>query len=113
MSGESTKSATLWRMKSVGCGQFRCLGRGAVREVAGVGCGRWFDSDIGDDEGPKSISHEHTFNEDTNNVQQLESTLARLSEMVCRRLREHKLYAGPFNSSCATAAFAPLPALTH
>src|ERR1700685_4000141 len=27
--------------------------------------GGWFDSEIGVDEGPKSISHEHTFHEDT------------------------------------------------
>ena len=31
----------------------------------GLDAGGWFDSEIGDDEGPKSISHEHTFNEDT------------------------------------------------
>jgi len=59
----------------------------------GLDAGGWFDSEIGADEGPKSISHEHTFNEDTADLERIESTLARLSEMVGRRLREHKLQA--------------------
>ena len=37
--------------------------------------------------------HEHTFNDDTANPAQLESTLMRLTEMVARRLREHSFYA--------------------
>src|SRR5258708_33632758 len=41
----------------------------------------------------KSISHEHTYNEDTADDGVLESTLARLSEMVGRRLREADLHA--------------------
>jgi DNA polymerase-4 len=59
----------------------------------GLDAGGWFDSAIGEDTGPKSISHEHTFGEDTAESGQLEATLARLSEMVCRRLREHRLHA--------------------
>ena len=59
----------------------------------GLDAGGWFDSEIGEDAGPKSISHEHTFNEDTADLERLESTLARLSEMVGRRLREHRLQA--------------------
>lgn len=59
----------------------------------GLDAGGWFDSEIGADEGPKSISHEHTFNEDTRDVTQMESTLAHLCELVGRRLREHGLYA--------------------
>jgi len=59
----------------------------------GLDAGGWFDTEIGVDEGPKSISHEHTFSEDTADVGRIESTLARLSEMVGRRLREHKLAA--------------------
>src|SRR5205085_3138080 len=53
------------------------------------------DSDVGDDDDddPKSVSHEHTYSVDTADVDQLESTLARLSEMVARRLREHGLHA--------------------
>ena len=59
----------------------------------GLDAGGWFDTEIGADEGPKSISHEHTFDEDTADLERIESTLARLSEMVGRRLREHKLKA--------------------
>ncbi|MBV8049725.1 MAG: DNA polymerase IV [Acidobacteriaceae bacterium] len=59
----------------------------------GEDAGGWFDSDVGADTDPKSISHEHTYNEDTADVEKLESTLMRLSEMVGRRLREHGLYA--------------------
>ncbi|HXA49577.1 MAG TPA: DNA polymerase IV [Candidatus Acidoferrum sp.] len=59
----------------------------------GLDAGGWFDTEIGADEGPKSISHEHTFGEDTADLDRLESTLARLSEMVGRRVREHKLEA--------------------
>jgi DNA polymerase-4 len=59
----------------------------------GLDAGGWFDTEIGAAEGPKSISHEHTFSEDTKNLAQIESTLARLCEMVGRRLREHRLHA--------------------
>ena len=59
----------------------------------GLDAGGWFDTEIGAAEGPKSISHEHTFSEDTTDLAQIESTLARLCEMVGRRLREHRLHA--------------------
>jgi len=72
---------------------FGALGVALAGKSRGLDAGGWFDSDIGEDEGPKSISHEHTFNQDTADAQKLESTLARLSEMVCRRLREQKLHA--------------------
>jgi len=58
----------------------------------GEDAGGWFDSEIGSDEGAKSISHEHTFNQDTADTQQIEATLARLTEMVARRLREANLF---------------------
>jgi DNA polymerase-4 len=54
----------------------------------GEDAGGWFDSEVGADADAKSISHEHTYNEDTADVTRLESTLMRLSEMVGRRLRE-------------------------
>ena len=59
----------------------------------GEDAGGWFDSEVGEDVGAKSISHEHTYNEDTADTSQLESTLMRLSEMVGRRLRESKFFA--------------------
>jgi DNA polymerase-4 len=59
----------------------------------GADAGGWFDGEIGASDDPKSISHEHTYNEDTADQQKLEATLARLSEMVGRRLREQNLHA--------------------
>src|ERR1700732_978149 len=59
----------------------------------GEDAGGWFDSEVGSDSEPKSVSHEHTYNDDTADVTQLESTLMRLSEMVGRRLREAGLHA--------------------
>ncbi|MGB6027108.1 MAG: DNA polymerase IV, partial [Candidatus Sulfotelmatobacter sp.] len=59
----------------------------------GEDAGGWFDTEVGADTEAKSISHEHTFNEDTADVNQLGATLMRLSEMVGRRLREAKLHA--------------------
>jgi len=37
---------------------------------------------------PKSISHNHTFGEDTSDVAQMESLLSHLSQKACKRLRE-------------------------
>ena len=59
----------------------------------GQDAGGWFDSEVGADLDAKSISHEHTYNEDTADLAQLEPTLMRLSEMVGRRLREASFYA--------------------
>jgi DNA polymerase IV len=59
----------------------------------GEDAGGWFDNEVGADTEAKSISHEHTYNEDTADANQLESTLMRLSEMVGRRLRESGFYA--------------------
>ncbi len=59
----------------------------------GLDAGGWFDAEIGEQGDPKSISHEHTFNEDTRDAEQLEATLAHLAERVGRRLREHGLFA--------------------
>ncbi len=73
--------------------RFGKWGLALAGKARGLDAGGWFDSEIGENDQPKSISHEHTFNEDTANVEQLESTLARLSEMVGRRLREQGLYA--------------------
>jgi DNA polymerase IV len=62
-------------------------------KARGEDAGGWFTNEVGADVGPKSISHEHTYNEDTADADQIESTLMRLSEMVGRRLRENKLHA--------------------
>jgi DNA polymerase-4 len=57
-------------------------------KARGEDAGAWFAGEVGDEWQAKSISHEHTFGHDTSDLEQLESTLARLSEMVGRRLRE-------------------------
>jgi DNA polymerase-4 len=57
-------------------------------KARGQDAGGWFDVSVGADTDAKSISHEHTYNEDTAVQDQIESTLMRLSEMVGRRLRE-------------------------
>ncbi len=59
----------------------------------GEDAGGWFDTEVAADHDAKSISHEHTYNEDTADQAKLESTLMRLSEMVGRRLRESNFYA--------------------
>ncbi|MGA9565834.1 MAG: DNA polymerase IV, partial [Candidatus Korobacteraceae bacterium] len=72
---------------------FGALGLALAGKSRGLDAGAWFDGDIGVDEGPRSISHEHTFNNDTAEADTLEAMLARLSEMVCRRLRDQHLHA--------------------
>jgi DNA polymerase IV len=59
----------------------------------GLDAGGWFDAAIGEEAAPKSVSHEHTYSEDTGDADVLEATLAKLSEMVGRRLREYGLHA--------------------
>jgi DNA polymerase IV len=60
----------------------------------GEDAGGWFDHEVAAELDAKSISHEHTYNEDTAEIATLEATLMRLSEMVGRRLREANFYAG-------------------
>ena len=62
-------------------------------KARGEDAGGWFDTEVGAGTDAKSISHEHTYNEDTADVEQIESTLMRLCEMVGRRLREAGLHA--------------------
>jgi DNA polymerase-4 len=72
---------------------FGALGLALAGKARGLDAGGWFDNDIGEDVGPRSISHEHTYSHDTDDRRALEATLARLTEMVCRRLREQNLQA--------------------
>src|SRR5207248_1104234 len=73
--------------------RFGKWGLALAGKAHGEDAGGWFDEEIGEGGDPKSIGHEHTFNQDTADVSTLETTLARLSEMTGRRLREHGLYA--------------------
>jgi DNA polymerase-4 len=84
---------------------FGVLGLALAGKAKGLDAGGWFDNDIGEDVGPRSVSHEHTFSQDTGDQQALESMLARLSEMVCRRLREQQLQARTVQLKLRTSDF--------
>src|SRR3984885_1992595 len=73
--------------------RFGKWGLALAGKARGEDAGAWFDAEVGADTEAKSISHEHTYHEDTADRNQLESTLMRLSEMVGRRLREANLHA--------------------
>jgi DNA polymerase-4 len=73
--------------------RFGKWGLALAGKAQGEDAGGWFDSEVGEDIEAKSISHEHTYNEDTADPTQLEATLTRLSEMVGRRLREANFHA--------------------
>ena len=73
--------------------KFGKWGLAMAGKARGEDAGGWFDEEIGADDTPKSISHEHTFSEDTFQGTILENTLVRLSEMVAKRLRQHDLYS--------------------
>ena len=72
--------------------RFGKWGLALAGKARGEDAGGWFDAEVGADTDAKSISHEHTYNEDTADANQLEATLMRLSEMVARRLREANFY---------------------
>ncbi len=74
--------------------RFGKWGLALAGKARGEDAGGWFDNEVGADTEAKSISHEHTYNEDTADPSQIESTLMRLSEMVGRRLREANFHAG-------------------
>jgi len=68
-------------------------GAALAGKARGEDAGGWFEGEVGEDWQAKSISHEHTFATDTRDPDVLESTLARLAEMVGRRLREQEFAA--------------------
>ncbi len=73
--------------------RFGKWGLALAGKAQGLDAGGWFDAEIGERGDPKSISHEHTFNEDTLDPDQVDATLSHLAEKVGRRLREHGLHA--------------------
>jgi DNA polymerase IV len=54
---------------------------------------------------PKSISHHHTFPEDTADVAEMESLLSHLSQKTSKRLREARLYARTLTLTIRYAGF--------
>jgi DNA polymerase-4 len=73
--------------------RFGKWGLALAGKAHGADAGAWFDGEIGAGEGARSVSHEHTFGQDSADAAYLEATLAHLSEKVGRRLREHGYYA--------------------
>lgn len=73
--------------------RFGKWGLALAGKARGEDAGGWFDGEVGEGGDPKSVSHEHTFMEDTADTTALDAILVRLSEMVARRLRDHRLYA--------------------
>jgi DNA polymerase-4 len=74
--------------------RFGKWGLALAGKARGFDAGGWFDAGaIGEHRDAKSISHEHTFGEDSSDRTTIEATLARLSEMVGRRLREQGVFA--------------------
>jgi DNA polymerase IV len=73
--------------------RFGQWGLALAGKARGEDAGGWFDHEVGARGDPKSISHEHTFMEDTADAPALDAMLVRLAEMVARRLRDHALYA--------------------
>src|SRR6202040_1398882 len=56
---------------------------------------------------PKSISHNHTFGEDTNDTEALVAMLSHLSQKACKRLRESGLTARTLTLTIRSGGFAP------
>src|SRR5215470_5197341 len=54
---------------------------------------------------PKSISHNHTFGEDTDNANEMATMLSHLSQTACKRLREAGLAARTFTLTIRYAGF--------
>lgn len=64
-----------------------------ARKARGMDAGAWFSPGFSQGDNPKSISHETTFKVDTRDPVLIDATLAKLSQLVARRLREHGLWS--------------------
>ena len=72
---------------------FGKLGPELARKARGEDAGAWFGPGFSRSDAPKSISHETTFPADTRDSALIDATLAKLSQLVGRRLREHGLWS--------------------
>ena len=73
--------------------QFGRWGLALAGKARGEDAGGWFHGPIGADEGPKSISHEHTFAANLAESAVLQGVLDRLAEKVASRLRQGGRFA--------------------
>ena len=71
---------------------FGRAGLALAGKAIGRDAGAWFSTGFSQSSSPKSISHETTFREDTRDPIAIDATLAKLSQLVARRLREHGLW---------------------
>ncbi len=85
--------------------RFGKWGLALAGKARGQDAGSWFDSEVGDTDDPKSISHEHTFDVDIADREAIEAVLAQLAQMVGRRLREQDLYARTVQLKLRDSAF--------
>ena len=80
-------------------------GTALAGKALGEDAGGWFDAGVGRRDAAKSISHEHTFTNDTADPALLEATLGRLSQMVGRRLREQGVAGRTIQLKLRNSAF--------
>ena len=73
--------------------EFGRAGAALAGKALGRDAGAWFSMGVSEKESPKSISHETTFTVDTCDPVLIDATLAKLSQLVARRLREHRVWA--------------------
>jgi len=80
--------------------QLNALGRESLLELFGGWGESLYQKSIGLDtahfefhEELKSISHEHTFDKDTRNPDEIQKTIATLVQKSAHRLREHRMYS--------------------
>ncbi len=96
--------------------RFGKWGLALAGKARGSDSGAWFDRDVGVEEAPKSISHEHTFDVDASSQDTIEAVLAMLAQMVGRRLREQGLHARTVQLKLRDSAFETITravTLTH
>jgi DNA polymerase IV len=88
--------------------QFGKWGVDLAGKARGLDSGAWFSGFIGKEGDPRSISHEHTFTEDSSDGEMLDATLVRLTEKVMRRVRDQQLLAGVVQLKLRFADFTTL-----
>jgi DNA polymerase-4 len=88
--------------------RFGQWGLALAGKARGADAGAWFDGGFTGSDDPKSVSHEHTFSEDTADAARLDATLVHLTEKVARRLREYSLHARTVHLKLRNSAFETL-----